>query len=95
MYILASRKNGTLYTGVTSNLKKRIWEHKNNVVDGFTKKYSIHTLVYYEPCPFIYQAIAREKQIKGGSRKMKLAPIEERNPQWRDLYGEIESEIQS
>jgi len=89
VYILASQKNGTLYVGVTSNLKKRIWEHKNDITEGFTKKYGVHILVYYEPCPSMHQAITREKQIKGGSRKKKLILIEERNPQWKDLYDEI------
>jgi putative endonuclease len=71
VYILASGKNGTLYTGVTSSLVKRVWEHKQDLVDGFTKKYQVHYLVYYELCDDMLSAIAREKQIKAGSRKKK------------------------
>ena len=86
VYILASKKNGTLYAGVTSNLLKRVWEHKNDVVEGFTKKYQVYTLVYYEVCPSMESAILREKQIKGGSRKKKLELIELKNEKWNDLY---------
>ena len=86
---LPTKKNGTLYTGVTSNLKKRIWEHKNGVVDGFSKTYSLHTLVYYEVCPSMESALQREKQIKAGSRKKKIELIETINPQWKDLYNDI------
>jgi len=89
VYILASEKNGTLYVGVTSNLLKRIWEHKNDVVEGFTKRYSIHTLVYYEVGPSMESAICREKQIKAGSRKKKIALIESMNPEWKDLYEDL------
>lgn len=89
VYILASKRNGTLYTGVTSNLPKRIWEHKKDATEGFTKKYHAHTLVYYEVCPTMESAIAREKQIKGWTRKKKLDLIEEGNPEWSDLYDEI------
>jgi putative endonuclease len=89
VYILASKRNGTLYVGVTSELIKRIWQHKNNVVDGFTQKYSVHSLVYYELTDEMAAAIAREKQIKGGSRAKKLALIESLNPGWRDLYDDI------
>jgi putative endonuclease len=89
VYILASKRNGTLYTGVTSDLVKRIWQHRNNVVDGFTQKYSVHMLVYYELADEMSAAIAREKQIKGGSRAKKLAMIESMNPDWRDLYDDI------
>jgi putative endonuclease len=89
VYILASKRNGTLYTGVTSNLVKRIWQHRNGVVDGFTQKYSVHSLVYYELAEEMAVAIAREKQIKGGSRAKKLAMIESMNPEWRDLYEDI------
>lgn len=88
VYILASHRNGTLYTGVTSNLSKRILEHKNGIADGFTKKYGVHQLVYYEVCPSMEAAIMREKQIKAGSRKKKLALIESLNPGWRDLFDE-------
>jgi putative endonuclease len=86
VYILTNKRNGTLYTGVTSNLKKRIHEHKNGVVDGFSKTYSLHSLVYYEVCPSMQSAIQREKQIKAGSRKKKIVLIEKTNPQWKDLY---------
>jgi putative endonuclease len=89
VYILASKRNGTLYTGVTSDLVKRIWQHKNDVVPGFTRKYSVHMLVYYELADEMTAAIAREKQIKGGSRARKLALIESINPGWRDLYDYI------
>jgi len=89
VYILTSRKNGTLYIGVTSDLLKRIYEHKQNLIDGFTKKYHVHYLVYYEVHNDIREAIIREKQIKKWNRKWKLRLIEEMNPNWRDLYNEI------
>jgi putative endonuclease len=89
VYILASRKNGTLYTGVTSNLVQRVWQHKNDVVGGFTKKYGVHLLVWYEVHASMDAAIAREKAIKEWKRVWKLALIEAGNPQWRDLYDEI------
>lgn len=89
IYILASRRNGTLYIGVTSNLVKRIYEHKQGLVEGFTRKYNVHNLVYFELCFTMDVAIAREKQLKGGSRKKKIELIEEKNPYWRDLYLEI------
>jgi putative endonuclease len=86
IYILASKKNGTLYIGVTSNLLKRIYEHKNNIVEGFTKKYSVHLLVYYEIFDQIEDAISREKTLKTWHRKWKLELIESKNPDWNDLY---------
>ena len=89
IYILFNKKNGTLYTGVTSNLIKRIYEHKNKFVDGFTKKYGIDKLGYYETFDTIVSAIEREKQIKGGSRKQKIQLIELINPNWQDLYDKI------
>jgi putative endonuclease len=89
VYILTSKRNGTLYTGVASDLVKRIWQHRNNVADSFTKKYAVHMLVYYELADEMATAIAREKQIKGGSRTKKLALIESMNPGWRDLYDDI------
>jgi len=89
VYILASKRNGTLYTGVTSDLPKRIWQHRNDLADGFTRKYSVHMLVYFELADEMPVAIAREKQIKGGSRAKKLAMIESMNPEWRDLYDDI------
>jgi putative endonuclease len=84
-----NKRNGTLYTGVTSNLLKRVWEHKNHVVKGFTDTYNTDKLGYYEIFPSIDQAIVREKQIKGGSRKNKIKLIESINPLWKDLYYDI------
>lgn len=89
VYIITNKKNGTLYTGVTSNLIKRIYEHKNGIVKGFTKKYGCNSLVYYEIHENIISAITREKQIKAGSRKDKLKLIENINPKWNDLYESI------
>jgi putative endonuclease len=89
VYILANKRNGTIYTGVTSNLNKRVLEHKNNVVKGFTEKYNVHNLVYYETTDTMFNAIEREKQIKAGSRKKKIDLIEKNNPEWKDLYNEI------
>ena len=89
VYILASRRNGTLYVGVTSDPVKRIWEHKNDVVDGFAKKYEIHLLVYYELTPDVNSAIKREKQLKKWRRQWKLELIEKMNPDWDDLYPDI------
>lgn len=89
VYISASKRNGTLYIGVTSNLIKHINEHKKGFVDGFTKKYKVHLLVYYEQFLDIYSAISREKQLKHWRRKWKLQLIELHNPNWRDLYFDI------
>ena len=89
IYIMASKRNGTLYTGVTSNLVKRVYEHKNKITQGFTEKYDCKKLIYYEILGDMPSAIAREKQIKAGSRKKKLALIESMNPDWKDLYKEI------
>jgi putative endonuclease len=89
VYLLASIRNGTLYTGVTSNLMKRIWEHKNNLVEGFTKKYDVHTLVWYEVHETMESAIRREKAIKNWKRAWKVKVIEELNPEWRDLYPDL------
>jgi putative endonuclease len=83
---MASQRNGTLYIGVTNDLIRRIYEHKNNLTDGFTKKYNIHQLVYYEETPDVINAIQREKQLKKWNRKWKLALIEKSNPRWEDLY---------
>jgi len=88
-YILASRKNGTLYVGVTSDLLKRIYEHKQNLIDGFTKKYNVHTLVYYEVHNDILEAITRERRIKKWNRRWKMRLIEKMNSEWKDLYYEI------
>ena len=89
VYILASRRNGTLYAGVTSDLVQRIWQHKNDLVEGFTKKYRIHTLVWFEVHETMLSAIAREKAIKEWHRSWKLNLIESANPQWRDLYDDL------
>ena len=89
LYILASRRNGTLYVGVTSDLVKRIEEHKQKLVDGFTKKYGITTLVYFETFENIRDAIIRERQIKEWKRKWKTELIQSVNPYWRDLYEDI------
>ena len=89
VYILASQRNGTLYVGVTSNLVKRVWEHKNNQVDGFSRRYGVHMLVYYEILDAMDAAITREKQIKAGSRAKKLRLIESMNSEWNDLYASI------
>ncbi|MCD6035099.1 MAG: Excinuclease subunit domain protein [Rickettsiales bacterium] len=86
---MANKRNGALYTGVTSNLIKRTHEHKQHFTEGFTKTYSCTTLVWYEQHEIMESAILREKQIKGGSRKKKLALIEEMNPEWVDLYQSI------
>jgi len=89
VYILASKRNGTLYTGVTSSLVKRVWEHKNNVVGGFTKQYSIHTLVWYEVHETMESAIQREKNIKNWKRAWKIKMIEKMNPDWHDLSSDL------
>ncbi len=89
VYILASRRNGTLYTGVTSNLVQRIWQHKKDVVERFTKKYGVHTLVWFDLHETMDSAISREKAIKERQRAWKLKLIESTNPHWRDLYEEI------
>ena len=86
IYIITNKKNGTLYTGVTNNLIRRIYEHKNKLVEGFSKKYSLDKLVYYAQYSTIEDAILREKQIKGGSRKKKLDLINNFNKEWNDLY---------
>lgn len=86
VYILASKRNGTLYTGVTNNLLRRIWEHKNNIVESFTKKYNVHLLVHYELFTDIRLALAREKGIKQWTRAWKTQLIEKDNPLWKDLY---------
>jgi putative endonuclease len=89
VYLLCSKRNGTLYTGVTSDLAKRIYEHRNNLVDGFTKKYNVHRLVWYEIHESAESAITREKQIKKWKRAWKLKLIEQTNPKWIDLYENI------
>ena len=89
VYILASKRNGTLYIGVTSDLVKRIWEHKNNMVEGFTKRYGVHQLVWYEVHDSMESAIKREKRLKEWKRKWKLKLIESGNPHWQDLFNTI------
>jgi putative endonuclease len=89
VYILANGRNGTLYIGVTDNLVRRVWEHKNNLVKGFTEKYGVHYLVWYLLHNDINEAILKEKQIKKWNRKWKLELIEKENPLWKDLYEEI------
>jgi putative endonuclease len=89
VYILASRRNGTLYIGVTSNLQERAWQHKNDLVEGFTKRYGVHRLVYYELHEDMVSAITREKQMKKWNRAWKLELIERQNPGWQDLWEEI------
>jgi putative endonuclease len=89
VYILASKRNGTLYIGVTSNLVQRIWQHRNDQAAGFSQRYHVHQLVYFELHSDMEQAITREKRIKKWNRKWKLRLIQERNPQWIDLWGQI------
>jgi putative endonuclease len=89
VYILASKRNGTLYIGVTSDIHKRVWEHKSDVAEGFTKKYGVHRLVYYELHEDMVSAIRREKQMKKWNRGWKLSLIEKHNMDWRDLWEEI------
>ena len=86
VYILASKRNGTLYIGVTNNLIKRIYEHKQKQVEGFTKKYNINKLIYFEEYNSPEEAIAREKRLKKWNRSWKLKLIEGKNPNWKDLY---------
>lgn len=89
VYLLASRPNGTLYVGVTSDLLKRVWQHKEDLADGFTKRYEVHTLVWYEAHETMDSAIRREKAIKEWKRRWKLELIEKQNPEWRDLYEDL------
>ena len=89
VYILASKRNGTLYVGVTSDLPARTWQHKNSATDGFTNKYAIYYLVWYELHERMDSAIAREKAIKKWNRTWKLKLIEKSNPEWKDLYNDI------
>ena len=89
VYIMTNKNNTVVYTGVTSDLVKRVWQHREKLMDGFTKRYNCCKLVYFEMCQDMESAIIREKQIKGGSRKKKDQLIEGFNPEWRDLYDEI------
>lgn len=86
---MASGMRGTLYVGVTSNLIGRVWQHKNNIIQGFTERYHIHSLVYFELHETMYEAISREKQLKAGSRAKKVGLIEAMNPHWLDLYADL------
>ncbi|TVQ13497.1 MAG: GIY-YIG nuclease family protein [Leptolyngbya sp. DLM2.Bin27] len=86
VYILASKHNGTLYIGVTSDLVKRVWEHRNDVTEGFTKRYRVHRLVYFEQHISMDEAILREKRLKKWNRDWKIKLIEDANPEWRDLW---------
>jgi putative endonuclease len=89
VYILASKRNGTLYVGVTSDLIQRVWQHRNDLAEGFTKRYGVHRLVWYEQCGTMQTAIAREKAIKEWKRAWEIRLIEECNPGWRDLYEDL------
>lgn len=89
VYILANKRNGILYIGITSTLVKRVWEHKNKFVSGFTKKYNVNKLVYFEQYNDVENAIKREKRLKFWKRKWKIDLIEKQNPKWSDLYGDI------
>mgnify|MGYP001470585033 FL=1 len=89
VYIMASKRNGTLYIGVTNHLIRRVYEHKNGLLEGFTKKYKIDNLVYYELTTTIESAIKREKQLKKWNRQWKINLIEKNNPGWDDLYSEL------
>ena len=89
VYILASRRQGTLYIGVTSDLVQRIWQHRNDLVEGFSRQYRVHRLVYYEQFVDMARAIEREKQLKGWRRAWKIALIEKQNPEWRDLWNQV------
>ncbi len=89
VYILASKRNGTLYTGVTNDLIRRVYEHKNDFVPGFTSRYGIHMLVYFEQGNSILDAITREKRIKKWKRAWKIELIEKQNPEWKDLYFDL------
>ena len=89
VYIMTNRPDGTLYTGVTSDLPKRVWRHKHGITQGFCSKYNLTRLVYFELHHGMYEAISREKQVKAGSRKAKVRLIDRINPAWRDLYPDI------
>ena len=89
VYIMASKRNGTLYIGVTNDLIRRVYEHKNNLVEGFTNKFRVHKLVYWEQSENVDSALQREKQLKKWNRQWKLALIEEHNANWQDLYAQL------
>jgi len=92
VYILASKRNGTLYIGMTHNLIHRVYQHKGDLVEGFTKEYGVHMLVYYEQTDSVHSAIMREKQLKKWNRQWKIQLIEKQNPEWRDLYDDLVAE---
>lgn len=89
IYIIINQNNSVLYTGVTSDLKQRVWQHKQGEIPGFSQKYKVNKLVYYEICDDMYNAITREKQIKSGSRASKIKLVVSINPEWSDLYEKI------
>ena len=89
VYIMTNKHNTVLYTGVTNDLKKRAWQHREKLVEGFTKRYNINKLVYYEAFDEVRAAITREKQIKGGSRQKKIDLVNNMNSEWRDLYDDL------
>ena len=89
VYILASKRNGTLYIGVTNDLIRRVYEHKNDLIDGFTKKYGVHSLVYYEQYDEVVNVIQREKRLKKWNRQWKIELIKKENPEWKDLYMQL------
>ncbi|MDO8443253.1 MAG: GIY-YIG nuclease family protein [bacterium] len=89
VYIMASKRNGTLYIGITNDLLTRVEQHKSDIIEGFTKRYKVHTLVYFEQTSDVKAAISREKQIKKWHRAWKLKLIESKNPNWKDLYEEL------
>ncbi len=89
VYILASKRNGTLYIGVTSDLIRRVWQHKNDMAEGFTKRYGVHMLVWYESHESMESAITHEKRLKNWPRAWKIGLIEERNPEWNDLFVDL------
>ena len=89
VYMLASKKGGTLYIGITSALARRVGDHKDDVIDGFTRQYSVHRLVYFEEFGDVHMAISREKRLKGWNRAWKIKLIEKNNPNWSDLYPSI------
>jgi putative endonuclease len=89
VYILASKPRGTLYTGVTNDLVRRVYEHKNDFIEGFTKRYGVHFLVHYEQCKNVASVIRREKRLKKWNREWKLQLIERENPEWSDLYPDL------
>jgi putative endonuclease len=89
VYILASKRNGTLYVGVTNDLKRRVYEHKQKIIKSFTEKYNVTDLVWYDSTESVESAILREKRIKKWNRNWKIRMIEEKNPEWKDLYGSL------